>query len=512
MTRDRAVLLCAALLCAPRAVALGQDASPYLYLHHPLYAEIDLLLERGVLRGLSPVVRPYRRGDIARAVQRADTSRASAAERGWLARLRRELRPEFAALEQTGSGERTRVAAEGVVSVTARTHAHRDLFRPEQAGRADLAGELDLRVAFPGAAGESHLRSDNYYWHDPQVVSRVTANTSRARAEDAYLELQGRYARLLVGRLYRNWAPSRVQSTVLSDYAYSFDQVALRAGTDKLNLTLIAARLDDYPGDVRRYLALHRFDWQPSADLALYVVEGVLYGGVGRDFELEFLNPLSFWFHENTNERIYRGVTNNNSLLALGFWWRARRGFIAYADVMLDDVRLNSGAPNGLRYAFCGGLVFPHLARSAVGRVGYAQVSSLAYRTFADFERYTFRELGLGWDIADAELYSAEADFFPAAGVRVGPRLAVLRRGEGDFRQPFPANFDSLPRVLTGIVETTVRFAVAGGLHLGPGLSLEWDAGTNLVVNRGHVRDRSLTQFVGRLGVRVALGRAGSVE
>lgn len=179
----------------------------------------------------------------------------------------------------------------------------------------------------------------------------------------------------------------------------------------------IAARLDDYPGDVRRYLALHRFDWQPSADLALYVAEGVLYGGVGRDFALEFLNPLSFWFHENTNERVYRDVANNNSLLALGFWWRPRRGLIAYGDLMLDDVRLNSGAPNGLRYAFYAGLVFSRLARSAVGRVGYAQVSSLAYRTFGDFERYTFRELGLGWDVADAELYSAEADFFPVAGV-----------------------------------------------------------------------------------------------
>lgn len=508
----RPAALAVLLSCALLTPGLGQSASPYLYLHHPAYAEIDLLIERAVLRGLSPVVRPYRRGDIARAVRDADTSGASAAERGWLARLRRELRPEFEALEGGGGGERTRVAGDGILSVTGRTHAHRDLLRPEKAGRADLAGEIDLRVAFPGVVAESHLRVDNYYWHDPQVIARVTANTFRERAEDAYLEVQGRYARLFVGRLYRNWAPSRVQSTVLSDYAYSFDQLALRAGTDKLALTLIAARLDDYPGDVRRYLALHRLDWQPHQGLALYVVEGVLYGGPGRDFELEFLNPVSFWFNENDTQRVYRNVRNNNAVLAAGFWWRPRRGLIAYGDVFLDDVPLNSGAPNGLRYAFYGGLVFPHLARAGVGRVGYAQVSSLAYRTFADFERYTFRELGLGWDISDAELYSAEADFFPVAGVRVGPRLAVLRRGEGDFRQPFPADFDTLPRVLTGVVETTVRFAVAGRLHLAPGVTLDWDAGPNFVWNRGHVQGRSITQIVGRLGVRAALGRAGVLE
>jgi hypothetical protein len=513
MTRHRAALLCAVLLCAPRAALLGQ-ASPYLYLHHPAYAEIDLLIERGVLRGLSPVVRPYRRGDIARALLHADTSRASRAERGWLARLRRELRPELDAIQPGASGERTRVAAEAAVNVTGRTNAHRDLLRPSPAhpGRSDVAGEFDLRAAFPGVAVESHLRADSYYWHDPQVPVRVTSNTFRERAEDAYLELQGRHARFLVGRLYRNWAPTRVPGTQLSDYAYSFDQAALWAGTEKLNLSLIAARLDDYPSDVRRYLALHRIDWQPTPDLALYVAEGVLYAGPGRDFELEFLNPVSFWFHENTNQTSYRGVTNNNSQLAVGFWWRPRPSLIAYADFMLDDIRLNAGAPNGFRYAFYGGLVFPRLARAAVGRVGYAQVSSLAYRTFADFERYTFRELGLGWDIADAELYTAEVDFFPTAALRAGPRLALLRRGEGDFRQPFPANFDSLPRVLTGVVETTLRVAVAGGWRLGPVLSVDWDAGPNFVANRGHVRDRSLTQFEGRLTLRAALGRAGSLE
>jgi hypothetical protein len=103
-------------------------------------------------------------------------------------------------------------------------------------------------------------------------------------------------------------------------------------------------------------------------------------------------------------------------------------------------------------------------------------------------------------------------DFFPTAALRAGPRLALLRRGEGDFRQPFPANFDSLPRVLTGVVETTLRVAVAGGWRLGPILSVDWDAGPNLVANRGHVRDRSLTQFEGRLTLRAALRRAGSLE
>ena len=486
MTRNRAVLLCAALLCAPRAVALGQDASPYLYLHHPLYAEIDLLVERGVLRGLSPVVRPYRRGDIARAVQAADTSRAGGVERGWLARLRRELRPELEG----------RVAVDGVLSATGRTHAHRDLLRPASPGRVDAAGEIDLRVVFPGVALETHLRADNYYWHDPQLPERVTSNRFRERAEDAYVELGGRHARVLVGRLYRNWAPARVQGTLLSDYAYSFDQAALWAGGEKLSLSLVAARLDDFPGDVRRYLALHRLDWQPSADLAVYGAEGVLYAGPGRDFELEFLNPVSLWFNENENERVYRGVASNNAFIGTGFWWRVKPSLIVFGDFTLDDIQVDA-VNEPPSYAFYAGVVLPRLSERIVARASYTQVSNLSYRTATDFERYTFRGLGLARDFSDYDLLGVEVDWFAAPGLSLVPKLAVLRRGQGDLRQPWPASFDGVETVLSGNVVTTVRPSLGGRAAVGQVLRVEWYGGINF--------GRYVSRFVGRLQGRLRL-------
>ncbi len=72
--------------------------SPYLYLRHWAYPYVDLLLERGVIEGLSPVVRPYRRIDVAKAVVNANERRASSAERRWLQWLRREFNSEIEVL------------------------------------------------------------------------------------------------------------------------------------------------------------------------------------------------------------------------------------------------------------------------------------------------------------------------------------------------------------------------------------------------------------------------------
>lgn len=501
----------AAALIVVRGDAAAQ-ASPYLHLDHPAYAEIDLLLERGVLLGLSPIVRPYLRADIARAVAAADTLRASGPERRWIGHLRRLLSRELAEPDTVAGIW----AIEAATDVTGRTHAHRDVLRPQGRRVLDWAAELDMRLALPGVVAHSRLRHDNYYVEDPQVPA-VAGNRFIERAEDAYVEVQGRYARLFIGRLNRNWAPSRVQGTLLSDYAYSFDQVALRVGSEKISVTTVAARLDDFPGEIRRFLALHRLDFQPSPNLALYAAEAVLYAGVGRSFELEFLNPVSFWFTENENLGTYRaGSRTNNVLLASGFWWRAGTGLVVYGDFTLDDVtiprgsRPTSGEPPS--YAFYVGVVLPYLGSRLVGRLSYAQVSNLSYRSVNAYEPYSFRGIGLARDFSDYDRLTMEVDWLAADRLRIAPRVELLRRGEGDFRQPWPTSFDGVETVLSGTVERTVRLAL-GGRYVGPaGLVIDWDVGQNFVTNETHQSGVSGSQFVARLVVQARIGGGGTIR
>ena len=476
--------------------------SPYLHYRHPAYQEIDLLIERGVLTGLSPVVRPYRRGEVARALLLVDTLALAPLERRWVGRLTREFEGEMARV--LDRNEKPTLAFEAVAEGSARSQWHRDPLRPEGEGGLTGAAAVDIRAAVGVVAAESHLRSDNYYLHDPQFPNRVATNRFNQRAEDAYVEVQGRYVSAMIGRLYRNWAPAGTQGLLLSDYAYSFDQASLRVGTPTVSLTLMTGQLDDFPGDVHRYLALHRLDLQPSDDLALHLAEGVLYGGPQRPWELAFMNPLSFWLTESDNLKDQRSG-ESNVLLSGGVWWRLRKSVVLFGDFVLDDIQVeDTGEPTS--YAFYAGLLIPRLGQRMAARLSYGQVANLTYRSQVDYSVYTYRGLGLGRDVGDSDHLSAQLDWYASGALRLLGRLEIQRRGEGGLGTPFPDSVQNVETILSGEVERTVRVALGGRATFGRWGVLEWEGGQNFVRNVGHVAGATDEQFVGWIGLRIQGG------
>ncbi len=83
-------------------------------------------------------------------------------------------------------------------------------------------------------------------------------------------------------------------------------------------------------------------------------------------------------------------------------------------------------------------------------------------------------------------------------GVLLEPEVTLLRQGEGDFRLPYPtvAQFDSTPTLFAGVVERTLRLAVAGRVAHGRWV-LSGDGGVHLISNAGHVTGASDTKWVG---------------
>ena len=92
--------LALACLCgAGRAQTLPPSSvsSHYLPVGHWTYRYIDLLVARGRLMQLQPLVQPYRRIDVVRAVQAAQGGELDGAERSWLGVLEEEFGAELAA-------------------------------------------------------------------------------------------------------------------------------------------------------------------------------------------------------------------------------------------------------------------------------------------------------------------------------------------------------------------------------------------------------------------------------
>src|SRR5206468_11560662 len=112
-----------AMVLTGEAVLAAQEASPYVPLQHWAMPYVEHLIATGVIGDPTPLTRPFRRGDLARALRAADTARVNAVTRGTLRRL-------LTALADGRPAPSYRI--EGAAGVAAATHAFRD---PLELGR-----------------------------------------------------------------------------------------------------------------------------------------------------------------------------------------------------------------------------------------------------------------------------------------------------------------------------------------------------------------------------------------
>ncbi|MGH7545428.1 MAG: capsule assembly Wzi family protein, partial [Gemmatimonadota bacterium] len=320
------------------------------------------------------------------------------------------------------------------------------------------------------------------------------------RAEEAYLSLQWPYVDLEVGRTYRNWGLPGTGGLLVSNYAYSYDQLAYRVGTDRVALTGFVAQLDEFPGSVKRWLSAHRVDWRIRENLSVALAEAVTYGGENRSFDFRLSNPLNLWLVGGFGEDFVEGPNTSNNLTEIALWWRPARGLVTYLSFVGDEF---PGGGTPLEHAAALGLQLPRLGDRLALRLDYSQVATLTYRTTRDHERYAFRDIGLGRDLSDHDLTALRLDWLPRPHLVLSPQLHLLRRGEGDFRQPWPSGqvSEDGPVLFSGEVETTLRVALGGRWRPARAGVVEWDAGGNFIWDAGHVEGRDVTRFAGRLRV-----------
>lgn len=521
------------------------DASPYLSLDHWAYPALDLWIARGDITDLSPMTRPYRIADVASAVRALGRDRLSGAEPEIRDRLLEELgardggdetrrgrRRRRARRERTGPrGENSRdrrrdEAAAGALDLELGFEAggryvsqtHPDPLQPALDGRFAEDRFLEriefaARGSSPFAAGAVRLRRDGIYRDDPRFSGgQVTpprydlfTDDLSVRVEEAYVELQVPYFRLSLGRLDRNWGPASTSGFLRSANPYSQDEIGYRIGTERVFLIGSISAPADFGGDTVRHLAMHRIEVRPSDRLVIAVSEAALHGGPDGRFRFALANPLGIWQIAVDDQDVA-----HNKLGQLDIWWRAGRGLVLTGSLLADATNLEGSCCQ------LGGTLGAELAGFAPGlRVGASvtAIQSLAYRTSLPWEEYSVDGVGLGWDKSDLVLVTLEADWLATGSLRLSPRIDVQRLGEGDFRQPRPpaSELPDQPRILSGIVETTLRPSLGGSWRRPGALAVqaEWDLGVSLISDYAHVEGADRTAFTGSVGIRLFAPRWG---
>lgn len=533
------------LASAPSAVAqtVGQgpvrasvpefEASPYVPLDDIAYSYIDALMARGELRKLSLLERPYTVSAIRAAlVAGADTSSYSGSvgtHRGPDRELSNALLRSLAPYEvrqadarkdargddfTTGETDPTAFAARisAGVYATAQTSGRRELMLAD--GQRSIEPGAAIRIAFKGGPVVGMLRPiiDNRLNKDPEFAGKKD-RVIAGRTEDAYLDAQWRYGEIFLGRIARNWGPQMLDGLQLGRYAYTYDQVAVRFGTDAVHLSSVFAKLDPYvtapgtPGeqDFQRYFTIHRIAARRGSFEAA-ISEAAVFSGIGRSPDLSLINPLNIYLLSYRNERV-----EANFNLGAEFAWKSRSIGTYAAHVMVDDYQIDRGCrplcqkpsstgltltAEGIPLGVTGTSLDPRWFAS------YTRVSNLAYNNLAPSDRYMIDSISLGRGFSDYDEARLGLDVLVrSAPLRV--YVAHRRQGQGDYRQPAPdpSTYATVPEFLSGTVMTVNRIGVSGGALLPFGFNVTGDLGANAISNADHVPGATGYRFAGRVQI-----------
>ncbi len=450
MSSRSALLVCLAAVLPSSVVAQG--ASPYVPLHHWAMPYVEHLIARGALADPTPLSRPLHADDLVRALEAADTTHLTAAERRIVRDILADLRPP--------ATERPWLRVNGEVTGAGASHARRDPLRAAGPSHATAAGGLDLQLALGHVMLVTHPYFDTRLKYDPDYFGKKDRFIAGRNAE-AYGDVRFGLGEVFFGSVDRNWGPSTVEGLLVSPSPYSYDHLALTLGTSRLQLQGLLTQLDDLNDATgtanHRYFVVHRLLYRPSGATALALWEGEIIAGPARQLEPAFANVLNLGLLVEYDQN-----TNVNSLLGFDFATRVGRTHL-FAQILIDDFQIDRSTQADSEppsYGLTAGVQTD--VRGIAWTAFYTQVANLTYRTPNPAETVERRFVGLARNFSGYDQLTLRAGVLVGPGVLVAPEATLLRQGQGDFRLPYPpvAAFGSTPTLFSGVVERTVRLAL----------------------------------------------------
>lgn len=305
---------------------------------------------------------------------------------------------------------------------------------------------------------------DSRFGDDPQYAGDLSeaGHWIYGRVEDAFLDYNKKPFEIFLGRTRRNWGPPSAQSLLLSSYAYSFDHIYFSYKRDRIKLTLLAAPLDDMEGieylprdsamanlgNSKRYLSMHRLDLEIAPTLQMGFSEAAVYGGPNRSWELSYLNPMTFYY----------GVQRNDRKQMSGLWlmdivWKPQKKITLYQQLLIDDIIINNdpgvndrarwpdrlGVQTALHTA---DLFFQGLSVNLT----YTKIWNQTYQSFRNYENYIYRGLGIGYPVAGAEEVKISSSYWHLYPFLITNEMVLGRYGDVKLTDIFIGDKVSFPR------------------------------------------------------------------
>ncbi|MBN2201630.1 hypothetical protein JW777_06750 [bacterium] len=445
MTRGARICMVVLAMITLQGNAALQESLPSW---HWAYANIEALQARGGFRQLHQMNRPYTRGDIARVLigmRRPEGSVKNAfspAEKRILRRLLEEFEPEIRLLN-AGAEQAERL--EAGVSMAADVHGDEGA-----SGRFD--GVYRSRLAVPLSANAvlvNAMTLDQYALRDSAYIGKKWRGLA-FYTEQAYAAARFGRVQLKFGRDFLRWGAGKSGTLLFSDVCRPMDQMSGAVIVGPFRYSFLTAFLDAWPlspgladslgaSTARRFLAGHRVDARFfSGALQIGLTEASVYGGVNRELDWVFLNPLMSYHAEQYNQEVRANTLGTVDVLAY-----PGRNMKLYGSLLIDDIQVEKTGPGDLEPNEIGWLAgfewsdpFAAPGMSLYGE--YSRVTNRTYKTAYPWETAVFRNRPLGHPEGnDFDLLTLGCTGWLSESVRLEVFWKSIRKGEGGLFTPF---------------------------------------------------------------------------
>ncbi len=476
------------------------------------YEAIERLRHRGFLPEISPIAQPYRRIDVAAGLAGVDPQAHQEPIAAWIRILREELAPELARLEGTDDAT-TRIGAEIRLGGTAADSRRRDPLVPFRSTEEETIEDRvwpfnaeSVWLETHGAAIVLDLYAD--HWHyadsgDPDGVSPSGFLFLLRRSDNAYVTAAFPWGNVWLGRMRRNWGPIGRTGLMLSGNPVAYPQFGLDIGRGRVAVRFMTGELEAVDGRTRYFMA-NRVDYG-TPNFWISLGEAKIFSAE-RHSALRFLNPAELLIFDHDSEPT--DVTGN--LMFNGLLWMRLGESTVYGELVIDDFDLDpflGGTDRDsepINFQLSMGARYHGVSPRVELGLDYRRVSAWSYRSPPVAERWSYLDQGLADPWADYDRLELRGDLYlNVVGLRLTPIIQFQRMGEGDYREPFPADYLGQPSNFLGVMETTRRIAIQGRYQPRRQIFIEWDVGRSFISNADHMDrvDENRFSYLVRLGM-----------
>jgi len=500
----RQLVLTALLLAAAvPVVRAGGSPAEDVPLDSWVYDAVFELSSRGHFDNLLLHTRPYSRGNVAEGLRALIQSEPMLAPgtRHLVARLQKEFTEELGANSSETEKEYARLGG----GPTGRTDQYRHGVHSNRIGFDALAsvGVGDRVSARVRLRVDSDGRADSTF-HGEYWKEKFTAWIDQAVLTASIWRL-----RLAFGREFWRWGRSPVDAMLISDQSPPFDGLRAsyrsRRWAFMFHATMLDSMMMEGSPAARRYLIGHRLDWRPRGNLELAISEVIIFGGAGRPWALNYLNPFVPYYWEQLNND-----TNDNPLWNLEASWRPRRNLEFYGEWFIDDFQIDFKSEPQQIGVVIGGALSTGPGERLFLNAEYQRINTFVYGQGKPHNRYYHHRdlnnqlIGIGSDLGpDADRITFHPKWRHSRHLDIMGLLEHIRRGADriDSLQqtavpknvPFPS----------GTVESRTTVGIGAHMQDGGRLIADLMAGYETVSNIENEagRDRQGVVFRARVSV-----------